>query len=77
MADSNSVDLTVVRVQVPEGVLRKKTINMASQNKKRKAKNSFIMNGNEGSKFRKLKRIAYYIKADRLDAKRELRKYSA
>ncbi len=50
---------------------------MASQNKKRKAKNSFIMNGNEGSKFRKLKRIAYYIKADRLDAKKELRKYSA
>lgn len=38
---------------------------MASQKKKRKAKNSFLHNGNEAQKVRKLKRIAYYIKADR------------
>ena len=38
---------------------------MASLNKKRKAKRSFLYNGNEAQKIRKMKRIAYYIKADR------------
>ena len=38
---------------------------MASESKKKKAKNSYIMNGQEAQKFHKLKRIAYYIKADR------------
>lgn len=38
---------------------------MASKNKKRKAKNSYLHNGNEAQKIHKLKRIAYYIKADR------------
>ena len=38
---------------------------MASQNKKRKAKNSFIMNGAEAQKNIKCKRIWYFTKADR------------
>lgn len=38
---------------------------MASENKKKKAKNSYLMNGQEAQKTHKLKRIAYYIKADR------------
>ena len=38
---------------------------MASENKKRKAKNSYLHNGNEAQKIHKLKRIAYFIKADR------------
>ena len=38
---------------------------MASQNKKNKAKNSYLYNGNEAQKIYKLKRIAYYTKADR------------
>ncbi len=46
---------------------------MASQNKKNKAKNSYLYNGNEAQKIHKMKRIAYYIKADRLEAKKELR----
>jgi len=40
-----------------------------STNKKRKAKNSYIHNGNEAQKIKKWKRYAYYIKADRLAAK--------
>lgn len=38
---------------------------MASENKKRKAKNSYLLNGNEAQKIKKMKRVAYYIKADR------------
>ena len=38
---------------------------MASQNKKNKAKNSFIHNGAEANKGIKCKRIWYYTKADR------------
>ena len=38
---------------------------MASENKKRKAKNSFIHNGAESQKNHKRKRIWYYTKADR------------
>lgn len=38
---------------------------MASMNKKKKAKNSYLHNGNEAQKIKKMKRIAYYIKADR------------
>lgn len=38
---------------------------MASQNKKRKARNSYLHNGNESQKIHKMKRIAYFIKADR------------
>ncbi len=45
---------------------------MASVNKKHKAKNSFLYNGNEKQRT-KLKRIAYFVKADRLDAKRAIR----
>ncbi len=45
---------------------------MASENKKRKARNSYLYNGNESQKIKRLKRTAYYIKADSLDAKRNL-----
>ena len=38
---------------------------MASENKKRKAKNSYLKNGNEGAKIHKMKRIAYYSKWQR------------
>ena len=38
---------------------------MASENKKRKAKNSYLYNGNETQKIKKMKRIAYYIKSDK------------
>ncbi|MBQ2856716.1 MAG: hypothetical protein IJE78_06270 [Bacteroidaceae bacterium] len=38
---------------------------MASVAKKHKARNSFLYNGNEAQKVKKLKRVAYYIKADR------------
>lgn len=38
---------------------------MASENKKKKAKNSYLYNGNEAQKIHKMKRVAYYIKADR------------
>lgn len=38
---------------------------MASVNKKKKAKNSHLYKGNENQKVHKLKRIAYFIKADR------------
>ena len=47
---------------------------MASQNKKKKAKNSFLYNGQEAQRVYKLKRTAYFVKADRLDAKKVLRK---
>lgn len=46
---------------------------MASQNKKKKAKNSFLYNGQEAQRVHKLKRTAYFVKADRLDAKKALR----
>ncbi len=45
---------------------------MASQNKKNKARNSYIHNGNEAQKIHKWKRVAYYIKADRAKAKKEI-----
>ncbi len=45
---------------------------MASQNKKNKARNSYLYNGNEAQKIHKMKRIAYYIKADRVKAKKEI-----
>ncbi len=45
---------------------------MASQNKKNKAKNSFLYNGNESQKISKMKRIAYFIKADRVKNKKGL-----
>jgi len=38
---------------------------MASESKKRKAKNSYLLNGNEAQKIKKMKRVAYYIKTDR------------
>ena len=38
---------------------------MASENKKRKAKNSYLYNGAEKHKGIKLKRIMYFTKADR------------
>lgn len=47
---------------------------MASENKKRKAKNSFIFNGGEKPNGMKLKRTQYYTKQDRLVAKKNLRK---
>lgn len=45
---------------------------MASLNKKNKARNSFLYNGNEAQKIYKMKRVAYYIKADRAKVKKEL-----
>lgn len=42
---------------------------MASENKKKKAKNSFIDGGAEKQKGIKLKRIWYYTKADRANNK--------
>lgn len=44
---------------------------MASQNKKKKAKNSYLYNGNEAQKIQKMKRIAYYTKADRANNKKK------
>lgn len=38
---------------------------MASNNKKRKAKNSYLINGAEKSQGIKIKRVMYYTKADR------------
>ena len=49
---------------------------MTAQNKKRKAKNSYIYGGAEKQHGIKLKRIYYYCKQDRLKAKREARKES-
>lgn len=46
-------------------ICKKEEISMASEKKKRKAKNSYLHNGNEAQKVRKMKRTAYYIKADR------------
>ena len=46
---------------------------MASVAKKNKARNSFLYNGNEAQKVKKLKRTAYYIKADRHAGKVECR----
>ncbi len=45
---------------------------MCSVNKKHKARNSFLYNGNEKQRV-KLKRIGYFVKADRLDIKREVK----
>ncbi len=45
---------------------------MASQNKKNKARNSYLHNGNEALHIRKMKRTAYYIKADRARIKKEI-----
>lgn len=45
---------------------------MASQNKKNKARNSYLHNGNEAQHIHKMKRVAYYIKADRAKAKKEI-----
>ena len=42
---------------------------MASENKKRKAKNSYIHNGAESQKNVKCKRVWYYTKADRKNNK--------
>lgn len=42
---------------------------MTSENKKRKAKNSYLYNGNEAQRIKRMKRIAYFIKADRLNLK--------
>ena len=39
---------------------------MASENKKRKARNSYIYNGGAKSKGDKLKRLYYYTKQDRV-----------
>lgn len=33
--------------------------------KREKQKNSYLLNGNEAQKIKKMKRVAYYIKADR------------
>lgn len=43
---------------------------MASENKKRKAKNSYIWKGNEGAKIRKCKKIAYFAKWQRAENKK-------
>lgn len=43
---------------------------MASENKKRKAKNSYLLKGNEGAKIRKGKRIAYFAKWQRVENKK-------
>lgn len=45
---------------------------MASQNKKNKARNSYLQNGNEAQHIHKMKRVAYYIKADRVRTKKEI-----
>lgn len=47
---------------------------MASENKKRKAKNSYLYNGNEAQHIKRMKRIAYFIKADRLNSKMAVNK---
>ena len=44
---------------------------MASQNKKKKAKNSFIAGGAEAQKNIKCKRTWYFTKADRAKTKKE------
>lgn len=45
---------------------------MASQNKKNKAKNSYLYNGNEAQKIVKMKRVAYYTKAERVKQRKEV-----
>ena len=50
----------------------KEDMDMASQNKKNKAKNSYLRNGNEAQHIHKMKRVAYYIKADRARSKKEI-----
>ncbi len=45
---------------------------MASQSKKNKARNSYLHNGNEAQHIHKMKRVAYYIKADRTKSKKEI-----
>ncbi len=46
---------------------------MASENKKRKAKNSYLDGGAEKQFGVRLKRLFYYCKQDRLKNKRELK----
>lgn len=46
---------------------------MSSQNKKRKAKNSFLHNGGEKPNGMKLKRVQYFTKQDRIRGKRLVR----
>lgn len=46
---------------------------MASENKKRKAKNSYLWNGGEKYKEGHMKRVFYFTKAQRHKNKRELR----
>ena len=43
---------------------------MASENKKRKGKNSYLWKWNEGAKIRKDKRIAYFAKWQRIENKK-------
>lgn len=43
---------------------------MASENKKRKGKNSYLWKGNECAKIRKDKRIAYFAKWQRIENKK-------
>lgn len=45
---------------------------MPSENKKKKAKNSYMYNGGMKPDGLKLKRIQYYTKQDRLIAKRQI-----
>ena len=45
---------------------------MASENKKRKAKNSLIYNGGEKPDNLKLKRIQYFTKQNRIKNKKEV-----
>lgn len=47
---------------------------MASQNKKNKAKNSYLINGGEKEDGR-MKRVFYYTKRQRANIKKELDKY--
>lgn len=49
---------------------------MSSQNKKKKAKNSYISNGGEKNSIEdwKCRRIAYYTKRDRNNGKSQVRK---
>ena len=44
-----------------------------SKNKKNKAKNSYLFNGNEYQKVHKLKRVAYFTKADRISVKGQIK----
>ena len=73
--DSGSGGSNPVRVQVPLGTLRKELI-MASENKKRKARNSYLDGGAEKQFGIRLKRLFYFCKQDRLKIKRETKELS-